>query len=102
MSKTEQYQEIQHASKSVQGLQEALHGLHEDAVTRSQQLVHMHEEDTLAYREVASTLHNSLESIVDKDMARLYQRMMTFDASLVCIRNKRLIEQILTGLGMDE
>lgn len=45
----------------------------------------MYEEDALGYRDVTSVLHHSLESIVDTDMARLFQRMMTFDSSLVCL-----------------
>lgn len=55
-----------------------------EAISRSQELARLHEEDTLAYRNVASLVQISLQSIVDKDVARLSQRMMTFDASLVC------------------
>lgn len=78
-------QELRDASGSVRSLQDTLNEVQVNAISRSQEVIRMHEEDALAYRDVASVLHHSLESIVDTDMARLFQRMMTFDSSLVCI-----------------
>lgn len=77
-------QELRDTSGSVRSLQDALHEVQENTISRSQEVIRMHEVDALAYRDVASVLHQSLESIVDTDMARLVQRMITFDSSLVC------------------
>jgi hypothetical protein len=77
-------QELRNTSGSVRSLQDTLNQVQDNTISQSQEVIRMHEEDVLAYRDVASVLHHSLESIVDTDMARLFQRMMTFDSSLVC------------------
>ncbi|KAJ5983829.1 hypothetical protein N7481_005928 [Penicillium waksmanii] len=82
--------ELRDTSASVRSLQDTLHEVQENTISRSQEVIRMHEEDALAYRDVASVLHHTLESIVDTDMARLFKRMMTFDSSLEWL-NGRLV-----------
>ncbi|KAJ5596350.1 hypothetical protein N7450_002808 [Penicillium hetheringtonii] len=83
-------QEIKHTAESAHSIQETLLEMQGEAISRSQELARLHKEDTLAYRNVASLIQSSLQSIVDKDVARLSQRMMTFDASLEWL-NSRLV-----------
>ncbi|KAJ5755934.1 hypothetical protein N7533_005477 [Penicillium manginii] len=82
--------ELRDTSGSVRSLQDTLYQVQENTISRSQEVIRIHEEDALAYRDVASVLHHSLESIVDTDMARLFQRLMTFDSSLEWL-NGRLV-----------
>jgi hypothetical protein len=64
-------------------LQQALHVALQDAQSRNQLAVRTHEDNTLAYRELASKLHFSLDSLVETDMTKLSQTIGGFDASLV-------------------
>lgn len=64
-------------------LQQALQVAHQDALSRNQLAVRTHEDNTLAYHEVASILHLSLESLVETDMTKVSQSIGGLDASLV-------------------
>jgi len=64
--------------------QQALQFAHQETVYRNQLALRTHEENNLAYRESASVLQLSLQSLVETDMARLSQSMGRLDASLVC------------------
>lgn len=42
------------------------------------------ETNVVAQKNLASSLHLSLESLLDSDMDKLYQGMQRFDAAMVC------------------
>lgn len=64
-------------------LQRVLRDVHEETLTRSEQLVQAHRQDTQAQNELASSARSSLESFLYGDMVKLLQDVGTFDSSLV-------------------
>lgn len=53
-------------------------------MTRSQETLLAQESNAVVQRDLASSLHLSLESVLDSDMARVYRGMQRFDAAMVC------------------
>ena len=65
-------------------LQQALRSAHQDAMARSQETLLVQETNAVAQRDLTSSLHLSLESLLDSDIDRVYQSMQKFDAAMVC------------------
>lgn len=65
-------------------LEQALRSAHQDAMARSQETLLAQESNVVAQRDLASSLHLSLESLLDSDMDRVYRGMQRFDAAMVC------------------
>lgn len=57
--------------------------VHEETLERSAQLAQAHQKDAFAHTELVSSLHSSLESLLQGDMVRLFQDVGTFDTLLV-------------------
>lgn len=53
-------------------------------MTRSRETLLAQETNVVAQKNLASSLHLSLESLLDSDMDKLYQGMQRFDAAMVC------------------
>ena len=70
-------------SSQVGVLQRALLAVHEDAMANSQEALLVQETNAVTSRDLTSSLHFSLESILDSDMNKLYQAMQRFDAAMV-------------------
>jgi hypothetical protein len=68
----------------VSALQRSLHAAHSDAIAKREEALLVQETSAIASRELASSLHLSLESIIDSDMNKLYREMQRFDAAIVC------------------
>ena len=77
-------QDIRNVSTQVGALQQALRSAHEDAMTRSQETFLVQETNAVAQKDLASSLHLSLESLLDSDMDKVYQGMQKFEAAMVC------------------
>jgi hypothetical protein len=77
-------QDIRNVSGQFDVFQKALQFAHQETVSRNQLALRTHEDSALAYRNLASVLQLSLESLVETDMARLSESIGRFDASLVC------------------
>lgn len=60
-----------------------LRAVYDDSLTREAQSVHAHEKNVEKQNELALSLQSRLESLVQGDVARLFQNVETFDASLV-------------------
>lgn len=56
---------------------------HEETLGRSAQFAKAHQQDTLAQTQLVSSLHSSLESLLQGDLVSLFQNVGTFDASIV-------------------
>ena len=78
-------QEIQNASGEASALQRFLQEVHNEVVRREQETLRAQEQSALVHRDLADALHFSLESLVDTDLTRVFQNVVRFDASLVCI-----------------
>lgn len=53
-------------------------------MARSQETLLVQETNAVAQRDLTSSLHLSLESLLDSDMDRVYRGMQKFDAAMVC------------------
>lgn len=53
-------------------------------MARSQETLLVQETNAVAQRDLTSSLHVSLESLLDSDMDRVHQGMQRFDAAMVC------------------
>ncbi|OQD73973.1 hypothetical protein PENDEC_c013G05755 [Penicillium decumbens] len=83
--------EIQNATSQIGMFQQALQFAHQETVYRNQLALRTHEENNLAYRESASVLQLSLQSLVETDMARLSQSMGRLDASLEWLTSRLIL-----------
>lgn len=59
--------------------------MHNEVVRREQETLRAQEQSALVHRDLADALHFSLESLVDTDLTRVFQNVVRFDASLVCV-----------------
>ncbi|KAJ5594944.1 uncharacterized protein N7459_001152 [Penicillium hispanicum] len=82
---------IRNASHQVSILQESLKAAHEETISRALEAFRAHEQNNIAYRDLASDLHSSLESLVDRDLVRVTNGVATFDASLVRLHQSSII-----------
>ena len=64
-------------------LQQALKSAQQDAMARSQETLLVQETNAVAQKHLTSSLHLSLESLLDSDMDRVYRGMQRFDAAMV-------------------
>ncbi|KAL2702523.1 hypothetical protein AAEP93_006821 [Penicillium crustosum] len=87
--------DIRNVSAQVEALQKALWSAHQDAMTRSQETLLAQESNAVVQRDLASSLHLSLESVLDSDMARVYRGMQRFDAAMEWLtsRMNMILEQ---------
>ncbi|CAG7956957.1 unnamed protein product [Penicillium nalgiovense] len=76
--------DIRNVSTQVGALQQALQSAHQEAMARSQETLLAQETNAVAQKHLASSLHLSLESLLDSDMDRVYRGMQRFDAAMVC------------------
>lgn len=76
--------DIQNVSIQVGALQQALQAAHQDTRARNQETLLAEETRAIAQKDLASSVHMSLESLVDSDMDRVYRGMQRFDAAMVC------------------
>lgn len=53
-------------------------------MARSQETLLVQETNAVVQKDLTSSLHLSLESLLDSDMDRVYQGMQRFDAAMVC------------------
>jgi hypothetical protein len=60
-----------------------LQAVYDESLTREAHSVHAHEQNVAKQNELALSLQSRLESLVQDDVARLFQNVETFDASLV-------------------
>ncbi|KAJ5583439.1 hypothetical protein N7535_002059 [Penicillium sp. DV-2018c] len=87
--------DIRNVSTHVAALQEALQATHQDALARSQEAFLAQKNNAVAHHNLASSLHLSLESLVDSDMDRVYRGMQRFDAAMEWLtsRMNMILEQ---------
>ncbi|KAI2705075.1 hypothetical protein CBS147317_2027 [Penicillium roqueforti] len=87
--------DIRNLSTQVGALQQALRSAHQDAMTRSRETLLAQETNVVAQKNLASSLHLSLESLLDSDMDKLYQGMQRFDAAMewLASRMNMILEQ---------
>ncbi|CAI7576685.1 unnamed protein product [Penicillium crustosum] len=87
--------DIRNVSAQVEALQQTLRSAHQDAMTRSQETLLAQESNAVVQRDLASSLHLSLESVLDSDMARVYRGMQRFDAAMEWLtsRMNMILEQ---------
>ena len=76
-------QDIRNASNEMENLQQMLRDMHEDTLTRDEEIAESRQRDARAHSELALSLQSSLDSLVQSDMGRLFQSVAGFDASLV-------------------
>ncbi|KAJ5256491.1 hypothetical protein N7505_011642 [Penicillium chrysogenum] len=74
--------DIRDVSTQVGALQQALKSAHQDAMARSQETLLVQETNAVAQKHLTSSLHLSLESLLDSDMDRVYRGMQRFDAAM--------------------
>ncbi|KAJ5959394.1 uncharacterized protein N7479_006544 [Penicillium vulpinum] len=88
-------QDIRNVSIKVVALQQALQVAHQDAIARSQETVLVQETNAVAQKNLASSLHLSLESLLDSDMDRVYRGMQKFDTAMEWLtsRMNMILEQ---------
>ncbi|KAJ5776233.1 uncharacterized protein N7511_001244 [Penicillium nucicola] len=88
---------IHNVSSQVGALQQALQEVHEDALTRSQEVALVQESNTAAHANLAASLHFSLEALLDSDMVKVYRGMQKFDAAMEWLtsRMNMILEQEL-------
>ncbi|KAJ5292773.1 uncharacterized protein N7443_008726 [Penicillium atrosanguineum] len=82
---------IRNASSQVDMLQQALQLAHEEALSKNRLALRTHDDNILAYRELASVLQLSLESLVETDMARLSQSIGRLDAALEWLTSRLVL-----------
>ncbi|OQE46437.1 hypothetical protein PENCOP_c001G06990 [Penicillium coprophilum] len=87
--------DIRNVSRQVVTLQQALRSAHQDAMARSQETLQVQEINAVAQKDLASSLHMSLESLLDSDMDRIYRGMQRFDAAMEWLtsRMNMILEQ---------
>ncbi|KAJ5383617.1 hypothetical protein N7517_001528 [Penicillium concentricum] len=87
--------DIRNVSTQVATLQHALESAHQDAMARSQETLDVQETNAIAQKDLASSLHLSLESVLDSDMDRIYRGMQKFDAAMEWLtsRMNMILEQ---------
>ncbi|QQK42626.1 Nuclear membrane fusion protein Kar5, putative [Penicillium digitatum] len=74
--------DILDVTTQVGALQQALRTAQQDAMARSQESLLVQETNAVAQKDLASSLHLSLESILNSDMDRVYRGMQRFDAAM--------------------
>lgn len=67
----------------MENLQQVLQAVHDETITRNEKLMETHKRDALAHQELSLSLHSSLESLLQRDVARFSEGMVGFDALLV-------------------
>ncbi|KAJ5129472.1 uncharacterized protein N7515_005511 [Penicillium bovifimosum] len=87
--------DIRNVSTHVEALQEALQSTHHDTLARSQEAFLVQKNNAVAQHNLASSLHLSLESLVDSDMDRMYRGIQRFDAAMEWLtsRMNMILEQ---------
>ncbi|KAJ5773084.1 hypothetical protein N7457_007980 [Penicillium paradoxum] len=87
--------DIQNASTQVGALQQALQNAHQDAMARSQETLLVQQTNAVAQKDLVSSLHMSLESLLESDMDRMYRGMQKFDAAMEWLtsRMNMILEQ---------
>ncbi|KAJ5603714.1 hypothetical protein N7537_006670 [Penicillium hordei] len=87
--------DIRNVSTQVGALQQALRSTHQDAMTRSQETLLAQESNAVVQKDLASSLHLSLESLLGSDMDRVHQGMQRFDAAMEWLtsRMSMILEQ---------
>ncbi|CAI7645181.1 unnamed protein product [Penicillium glandicola] len=87
--------DIRNVSTQVGALQQALQSAHQDAMVRSQEALLVQETNDVAQKDLTSSLHLSLESLLDSDMDRVYQAMQKFDGAMEWLtsRMNMILEQ---------
>lgn len=65
-------------------LQQSLTVAHEDAITRSREALLAQESSASTSKDLATSIHMSLELLLGSDMEKLDRGMEKFDAAMVC------------------
>ena len=94
-------QDIRGASHQVDLLHQFLKTVFDEAISKEHEIAQTHEKNAVAYRDLTSNLHASLESLIDTDLLKISQGITTFDSSLVRLdRHLHQLSLILYLTGM--
>ncbi|KAJ5513266.1 hypothetical protein N7463_002818 [Penicillium fimorum] len=87
--------DIRNVSAQVITLQQALQSAHQDAMARNQEMLQVQKTNAVVQKDLASSLHLSLESLLDSDLDRIYRGMQKFDAAMEWLtsRMNMILEQ---------
>lgn len=77
-------QDIGSVSNQVGALQRALDTAHQNAITKSKEALLAQESSASTSKDLATSIHMSLELLMGSDMEKIYRGMERFDAAMVC------------------